>query len=75
MHEIIPSTIGRRANSSPLDIQRLAHPLPEASHLLGISKSTVYRLVNSGKIRMIKVAGRSVIPNSEIRRVASEGSE
>jgi excisionase family DNA binding protein len=41
---------------------------------LSISRATLYKLIGSGEIRMIKIAGRSLIPDSEIRRLLGEAS-
>ena len=48
---------------------RAAYPFPEASHKLGIGRTSLYELVRRGEIKMIKIAGRSLIPASEIARL------
>lgn len=41
----------------------------EAAKLLGIGYATLYRWIKSGKILPLRVAGRTVIPKSEIDRL------
>ena len=47
-----------------LDIQ-------EAASALGVSYVTIYRWIKSGKIVPIRIAGRTLIPKSEIERLKS----
>ena len=46
----------------------------EACAVLGISRATLYKLAAQGKIRLVKIAGRTLVPESEIDRLASEGT-
>ena len=41
---------------------------------LGVSRSAVDKLASMGKIRLIKIAGRSLITDAEIQRLTSEGA-
>ena len=58
------------------DVQspRLAWPIDEGAHRIGIGRTSVYKLAAEGKLRLIKVAGRTLIPDSEVLRIASEGA-
>jgi excisionase family DNA binding protein len=38
----------------------------EAARLLGLSRTTIYRLIKAKKLRMIKVGSRIVIPMKEL---------
>jgi predicted site-specific integrase-resolvase len=40
---------------------------------IGISSSTFWVLVKSGKIRVIRISGRTLVPFSEIERILVEG--
>jgi excisionase family DNA binding protein len=53
---------------------RLAYPLSEAAHLIGISKAGLYRLAADGKIKLIHVGKRTLVPGAEIARVARDGT-
>jgi excisionase family DNA binding protein len=46
----------------------------DACSALGISRATIYKLAAQGKIRLVKIGGRTVVPESEIDRLASEGA-
>ena len=46
----------------------------EACAVLGISRATLYKLAAQEKIRLVKIAGRTLVPESEIDRLASEGT-
>ena len=46
-----------------------AYPTGEAAEFLGIGYATLYRWIKSGKIRAIKLGGRTLIPASEIDRI------
>ena len=63
----------RRRRQSEAD--RLAWPVKEGAHRLGIGRSTVYKLASEGKLRLIKVGGRTLVPDAEITRLVSGGSE
>jgi hypothetical protein len=53
---------------------RLAWPIDEGAHRIGIGRTSVYKLAAEGKLRLIKVAGRTLIPDSEVVRIAAEGA-
>ena len=40
---------------------------------IGISPSTFWKYVNLGKIRVIRIGGRVLVPHAEALRIASEG--
>jgi len=44
----------------------------EAAQLLRISRPSVYRLWKSGKVKPIKVGGRTVFPESELERLIED---
>ena len=45
-----------------------------ACSTLGISRGSLYKLVKNGELRLIRIAGRSLIPDSEIRRLRGDGA-
>ena len=53
--------------------QRRAYPINETAVLLGISRSSVYRLINEGELRAIYLGGRRLVPSDEIDRITREG--
>lgn len=60
------------ATKATLNIpQRDAYKIDEAAQKLSISRASVYRLNKAGSIRIVRIAGRSVVPASEIARLVS----
>ncbi len=47
--------------ASPATVRehKLAYRISEACHALGVGRTSIYGLAKSGKIRLIKVAGRT----------------
>jgi excisionase family DNA binding protein len=48
---------------------RLAWSIRDGALRIGISRSTIYKLATEGKLRLVKVAGRTLIPDTEILRL------
>lgn len=44
----------------------------EAARLIGIGYATLYRWIKAGKLISIKLAGRTLIPKTEVERLKSE---
>jgi excisionase family DNA binding protein len=55
--------------STHAHVQRLTYTLEEASFASGISRSTLYRLIERGELRSVKLGDRRLIPVSELRRL------
>ena len=53
--------------------ERLAWSIKDGARRLSIGRSTVYKLAHSGQLRLIKIAGRRLIPNEEILRLVRGG--
>jgi len=48
-------------------LQRRAWPVDEARELLGgISRASIYELINSGELRTVMLAGRRLVPDDAI---------
>ena len=41
---------------------------------LGICRATLYKMVKNGELRLVKLAGRTLVPDSEIRRLVDGGA-
>lgn len=50
-------------------IPRSAYPVDEGCHKLGIGRTSLYAMAQAGEIRLIKIAGRTLVPHSEIERL------
>lgn len=59
------------SKKSDAGLQPVAHTITNACHLLSISRSTLYLLASQGKLRLVKVAGRTLVPATEISRLVS----
>ena len=46
-----------------------AFRVPDACAALGISRTSLYELVKRGEITLIKIAGRTLVPRSELERL------
>ena len=68
---IQPNVTGRKVAAA--DAPK-ARRVPEACKALGISKALLYKLAKEGKLRLVHIAGRTVVPETEIDRLASQGT-
>jgi excisionase family DNA binding protein len=53
--------------------ERAAWTIDEGAHLLSVGRTTIYKLHAAGKIRLIKIGRRRLIPNTEIIRISENG--
>lgn len=51
----------------------LAYPFRPWCKMIGISASTGYALARRGRIRLIKIGKRTVVPAAESARILAEG--
>ena len=51
-----------------------ARRINDAADALGICKSTIYKLERQKKLRLVRILGRTLVPESEIERLASKGA-
>jgi excisionase family DNA binding protein len=49
--------------------------LEEATQALGVGRSTLYKLIDAGRISRIKLGSRALIPHSALERLARELEE
>ena len=50
----------------------LASTIPDTCSRLGIGRTLVYDLLKQGKLRSIKLGSRTLIPESELKRLIAE---
>lgn len=50
-----------------------ARRLEDAARSLGLSKGFLYKLEKAGKIRFVRIGGRTVITETEIDRILENG--
>lgn len=46
-----------------------AYRIVDACHALGIGRTSLYKLVSTGELKLIRIAGRTLVPRSEIERL------
>lgn len=58
-----------------------SQPLPElypasvASRMIGVSRTTFYKLRAEGRLAVVKIGGRNMVDRREIERVLTEGTK
>lgn len=50
----------------------LLHQIPEVCRMLGIGRSMLYELIASGRLLVVKIGARTLVPADEVQRLASE---
>jgi excisionase family DNA binding protein len=50
-------------------LQLLAHQLPRAAQITGLSRSTLYLLIKNGELPTIKVGRRTLIADDDLRNL------
>ncbi len=55
-------------------IERQGLRIEEAAHALGCGRTTVFKLIRDGRLRVVKLGTRTVIPRSEIERLFNDRS-
>nr|PZN85221.1 MAG: hypothetical protein DIU57_07105 [Pseudomonadota bacterium] len=64
-----PSAVPSSGSQPHPSSEKFAYRISEACTALGIGRTSLYKLVNEGKLRLINVAGRSLVPRSELERL------
>lgn len=72
---IVAGPIGAAKNrpSQGHDADRLTWSVSAAARRIGVGKTTLYKLSRERKLRLVKVAGRTLVPDSEIKRLLMMG--
>lgn len=55
-----------------VQVERIGYSPDEARQLLGISRSLIWKLINEGEIKTIRLGRRRIIPKNEIERIMNE---
>lgn len=50
------------------DAKRRLYPLMEAAEQLGVGRSTIYELIGSGQIEVVKIGRRTLVPADSLDR-------
>ena len=57
------------------DDQHRAYQIPEACERLRISASSVWKYAALGKIKLVRIGGRTLLAGDELKRLLTEGAE
>jgi excisionase family DNA binding protein len=71
MRPPLNSEVAMTTIKNTADTNRFAYPVNDACHALGIRRTTLYELAKTGRLQLIKIAGRTLVPRSEIERLTS----
>lgn len=63
-----PPTVDLALTTEDLIRRRKLWPTPEAAHLLGVDRSTLYRWARAGMLNLTKVGGRTFVADAELDR-------
>lgn len=55
--------------------QRLLHPTSEAAALIGVGRSTLYTLIATGEIDVVKIGRRTLVAHDELARYVKRLTE
>jgi excisionase family DNA binding protein len=75
--KVSPLPVGKKTRvHRPLafTVRPSAWRLNDALLQLGISRATLYKMANKGEIRLVRIGGRTLLPDAEIRRLIGEGA-
>jgi excisionase family DNA binding protein len=57
-----------------MSLQPLLYRINDFVQVTGLGRSTTYRLIKEGKLRIVKIAGRTLIPAEEVTRLIAAGA-
>ena len=69
-HVIRPTSMNTSVQHSPLAVS-----VPVAAARLGVCRATFYNLVKAGQVRTFKLRSRTLVAESELRRVIEAAHE
>lgn len=53
---------------------KLAYSIKEACRATSLSKTTIYAKIAAGRLRAVRIGGRTVIPAESLRELVASGS-
>jgi excisionase family DNA binding protein len=63
-----------RPTSEHVPLERLGYRVNDFCKVVGIGRTYVYELINSNRLRSVRIGGRRIIPADEARRLVREGA-
>jgi len=55
--------------------EKLAYSIKEACKATSLSRTTIYSHVAAGRLRVVRIGGRTIVPAESLRAFLSTGSE
>ncbi len=55
-------------------MQPLVYRINDFCNVIGLSRTSIYELIKDGKLKSVKIAGRTLIPATEAQRLLSEAA-
>jgi excisionase family DNA binding protein len=77
MDEVSKTGVGEREQRRRQTLSvpdRAAWSINDGARRIGVGRTTIYKLAAEGKIRLVKVAGRTLIPDEELVRLIKGGT-
>ena len=59
------------SNPQAASHERLAYTISEACQKLSIGRTSLYEMAKNNQVKLIRIAGRTLVPNSELERLTS----
>lgn len=56
-------------------LEPISVPIPEAARLLGVGRSTIYKLLAQNALEAIHIGRRTLIPLSSLKQLASANKQ
>ena len=60
--------------ANPSRPETLAYRIDDASRIVGLGRTSLYKLANEGKLRLIKVAGRTLVDARSLRDLIEQAA-
>ena len=74
MAKILRSEITVCSRPNTNDYERFAYTVNAACAALSIGRTSLYGLVKKGELKLIQIAGRTLVPRSELERLIRIGT-
>lgn len=60
--------------SEPIDPHR-NYAFKDAARITGVSRRTIYRLADTGRLRTVRILRRRLVPGTELIRIRDQGCD
>jgi hypothetical protein len=65
--------VGKTAER-PSPLEPLALRVPDACRVIGIGRTKLYGEAKAGRVKLIRIGGRTLVPMDELRRLIAEAA-